>query len=260
MTLFGPPKLDLLASLRSFASRSAKAIIRMLPHSIGKRFGERLYIPRRGHFHFGDFGRLNPISMYGFDRGKPIDRYYIELALREHSQLVRGRVLEIAGRDYTQLFGGERVLQTDVLDIDATNPLATIVGDLSLPGVLPDDAFDCIIVTQTLQLIYDLESTVKSLFPSLAPGGALMITVPGISAIESYRLEQWCWAFTENSLRRLLSLRFEPHNVEIVSYGNVYSAICFLTGLSLEEIDPSKLDYKDQRYPVTIFACARKRD
>ncbi|MGB2696377.1 MAG: class I SAM-dependent methyltransferase, partial [Candidatus Zixiibacteriota bacterium] len=49
---------------------------------------------------------LSPISrQFGFDRGKPIDRYYIENFLNENKHFIRGRVLEIGDNSYTKKYG-----------------------------------------------------------------------------------------------------------------------------------------------------------
>lgn len=248
-----------LALFKALMSRGLNIIMRRLPRSIGRLFGEALWAPDVGRARFGDFGRTKPISAdYGLDRGGAVDRYYIEQALKNHCELVRGRVLEVAARDYTRSFGAERVVRSDVLDIDPLNPLATIVGDLGVVGSLPEGAFDCIVLTQTLQLIYNLDNAVENLHRALAPGGTLLISVPGISPIGRDEIRYWYWAFTELSLKTLLSSRFGESNVEMQSYGNVFAAICFLTGLSLKEVETEKLDYKDASYPVIVFACARK--
>ena len=65
-----------------------------------------------------------------------------------------------------------------------TTSKATLFGDLTQPGVLPDEAFDCIVLTQTLQLIFELEEAVTRLYAALKPGGMLLLTVPGISPID----------------------------------------------------------------------------
>lgn len=50
--------------------------------------------------HSARFGNFRPLSAsYGFDRGTPVDRLYIEEFLKLHSDDVRGRVLEI-GDDF----------------------------------------------------------------------------------------------------------------------------------------------------------------
>src|SRR4051812_40032532 len=95
-----------------------------------------------------------PVSRnYGFDRGKPVDRWYIERFLREHEGDVRGRVLELYESTYTQWFGGDRVTGSDVLHHGDGNPDATLIGDLQTGEGVPESAFDCFIFTQTLHLI-----------------------------------------------------------------------------------------------------------
>jgi hypothetical protein len=72
-----------------------------------------------------------PVSRtFGFERGKPVDRWYIERFLAEHSADVRGRVLEVAESTYTGWYGGEDVTASDVLYAAEGNPDATVVGDL----------------------------------------------------------------------------------------------------------------------------------
>lgn len=247
------------ALLRIATSRAAKAVVQRLPRSIGQHFSQALWVPNVTDVQFGDFERVMPISdVDGYDRGRPIDRYYIERALAGHLELIHGRVLEVAGRDYTKLFGAEKVVCSEVLDIDPLNANATIIGDLGVVGSLPEGAFDCIVLTQTLQFIYNLEFAIENLYRALAPGGSLLITVPGISPIGKKEIKAWYWDFTELSLKTMLGLRFSEDNVKTQSYGNVFAAICFLSGLSLAEVDTKKLDYMDERYPVIVSACARK--
>ena len=90
-------------------------------------------------------------------------------------------MLEIKDRDYTSKFGGGKVTKSDVLDLSPTNSDATIRADIATGDGVPDDAFDCIIFTQTLQLIYDFRGAVRTLYRLLAPRGVLLATFPGIS-------------------------------------------------------------------------------
>src|SRR5262249_47385240 len=130
------------------------------------------------------FHRLTPASTdFGYDRGTPIDRYYIERALLECAPDIQGRVLEIKDDTYTRRFGGTRVTQSDVLDVIADNPCATIIADLRAAPQIPSDTFDCVIVTQTLQLIDELQCAIRTLHRVLKPGGILLATVPGISQV-----------------------------------------------------------------------------
>jgi SAM-dependent methyltransferase len=141
--------------------------------------------------------------------------------------------------------------------VKAGQPGATFVGDLCDPTVLPDDSFDCIILTQTLHLIYDVRAAVARLRAVLKPGGVLLATVPGISRIDKGEWrESWYWSLTQFSTPRLLEEQFVPEAVTVETHGNVFVAAAFLYGVSLEEMDRHILDAVDPGYPVTITARA----
>ena len=69
-----------------------------------------------------------------------------------------------------------------------TRPEATIVADLADAAHIPADAFDCIILTQTLHLIFDVRAAVATVRRILAPGGVVLATVPGISQVDRGRV------------------------------------------------------------------------
>jgi GT2 family glycosyltransferase/SAM-dependent methyltransferase len=215
--------------------------------------------PPRRAVDFGPLETATPISLnFGWDRGTPIDRYYIEGFLAERTADIRGRVLEIADDAYSQRYGGSKITKQDVLHLDVNHPNASLVGDLTQPDVLPDGVFDCILLTQTLQLIFDLEQAVRRLHAALRPGGVLLLTVPGISQIDRGQWgDRWCWAFTAVSIRKLFEPHFAPE-LEIKTHGNVFAATAFLQGAALEEVDRAKLDIYDPAYPVIITLRARK--
>lgn len=206
----------------------------------------------------GRAGNTTPLCReYGYSRGTPIDRYYIETFLEEHSGDFRGRVLEIGDDSYSRRFGASRITKQDVLHVQPDHPGATIVGDLSEPGVLPPRAFDCIILTQTLHLIYDMAAAVEQLHAALRPGGVALITVPGISPIHPGPWKgSWYWSLTDVALARLLSGPFDRAEVSVISRGNLFAATAFLHGAAVEEIDTAKLDPFDPAYPVTVAARA----
>ena len=138
--------------------------------------------PPVGRVRFGDLRRVTPIARrFGFDRGLPVDRHYIEGFLRRHALAVKGHVLEIGGNDYTRAFGGGRVETSDVLDVSPENDRATVIADLAQAPQIASETFDCIICTQTLQLIYDVKAAVATLHRILKPGGTILATFPGIS-------------------------------------------------------------------------------
>ncbi len=201
-----------------------------------------------------------PVSEhFGFDRGTPIDRYYIERFLERCSADVRGRVLEVGDASYSQRFGAERITHQDVLHVNPDAPGATIIGDLATAGVLPADAFDCIVLTQTLHLLYDMPAAVEQLHAALKPGGVLLLTTPGISQIDRAEWgSTWYWSLTQHSLGRLLGERFGAERVEVGVHGNVFAATAFLHGLAHEEVRRGKLDVVDPVYPVIVTGRAVK--
>jgi hypothetical protein len=131
----------------------------------------------------GDLRRVTPIDPnWGFERGTPIDRVYVERFIGAHASSIRGRVVEIAAPDYATAFG-RGVTKVDVLMAREGNPQATIVGDLVDAPHIPDDTFDCAIVTQTFQFIYDAPAALATLHRILAPGGALLASMPLMSKL-----------------------------------------------------------------------------
>ncbi len=50
--------------------------------------------------------RHTPRREFGYDRGLPIDRYYIERFLANNASDIRGHVMEIADNIYMRRFGG----------------------------------------------------------------------------------------------------------------------------------------------------------
>ena len=208
----------------------------------------------------GDLRRLTPIDPnWGFERGKPIDRVYVERFVGSHASDIRGRVLEIAAPDYTTAFG-TAVTQVDILMATEGNPQATIVGDLASAPHIPDDTFDCAIVTQTLQFVYDVRAALATLHRVLAPGGVLLATVPGltkISSIEDAEFGEW-WHYTGRSARRLAEEAFGEGSVEVETFGNVLTAAGFLYGLAAPDLRVEELAAHDPLYEVIVGVRAVK--
>jgi len=219
------------------------------------------YNPSVGWARFGSLRRIAPISRaFGKDRGLPIDRYYIERFLAAQAPDIRGRVLEIGYDTYTHRFGGDRVTRSDVLHVMQGNPKATIVADLTCGDDIPSDTFDCIILTQTLQFIYDVEAALKTLYRILKPGGILLATFGGISQISRWDMDRWghYWNFTTLSAQRLFERSFPAAKVKVEACGNVLAAIALLHGLATQELRQEELDHHDPDYEVLITVRAVK--
>ena len=169
-------------------------------------------------------------------------------------------MLEIGAPDYTTRFG-TAVSRVDVLHAREGNPEATIVGDLTDAPQIPSDAFDCAIVVQTLQYVYDIRPALATLHRILAPGGVLLGTAPGITKISAADDELWgeFWHYTPRSARRLLEEAFGEGTVEVETFGNVLTASAFLYGLAASDLRGEELDAYDELYPVIVAVRAVKR-
>jgi hypothetical protein len=194
---------------------------------------------------------------WGFDRGTPVDRYYIERFLDEHRRDIRGRVLEVKDSCYTNQYGTE-VEHCDVLDIDLKNPCATIIADLAAADGLPSHTYDCFILTQTLQLIYEAHAAVSHAHRLLRSGGVLLVTVPSVSRIVFAHEGTDYWRFTVASCLAIFGEVFGAEQVTVRSYGNVLAAIAFLTGMAYEELSHRELEAHDDDFPVIIAVRAVK--
>ena len=215
--------------------------------------------PRR--VRFGSLRRTEPVSrQFGFDRGLPVDRHYIEAFLCRHAEDIQGHVLEIGDDSYSRRFGAKRITRQDILHVVPDSPGATIIADLANATDIPSEEFDCIILTQTLHYIFDLQTAIDTLHRISKPGGTVLATLPGISAVcrDQHDRDSDCWRFTAASTRRLFAAVFGSPNVEARSYGNVLSAIAFLEGLAAEELRPEELDHHDPDYQLTIAVRAVK--
>lgn len=244
-------------TLKSIAKRTLPAPVHRW---IGTQLRGDRYIPPAGKVDFGSLRRVTPISRdFGYNRGLPVDRYYIEKFLAKNAADIQGRVLEIGDNSYTRQFGGKNVIQSDVLHVVEGNPQATIVGDLTNAEHIPTEAFDCFILTQTLQFIYDTRAALKTIYRILKPGGVVLTTFSGISLVPADQWgDYWYWNFTSLSGRRLFAEVFPEANIKVETYGNVLAAIAFLQGIATEELQTSELDHHDRQYELIITVRAVK--
>ncbi len=239
-------------------------IKKLIPSNILKSFQKKhkttSTAPLTGKVNLGSLNRTSPISTeFGYDRGGPLDRYYIEKFLKESSPLIKGQVLEIGDNAYTLKFGGTKLTKSDILHVDDSNEQATFIGDLSNAPHIPSNTFDCIVLTQTLHLIYDYKAAIETCYRILKPGGTLLLTVPGISHIAQDEWgKYWLWSFTDVSMQKIMGEYFDEDKISIKTYGNVLVASAFLYGMGLPEISKEKLDHHDPHYQVIITVGAVK--
>jgi SAM-dependent methyltransferase len=209
----------------------------------------------------GDLRRTTPFSTWGASRGGSIARAYIAEFLEHHAGDIRGRALEVAGDEYIRKYG-TGVTRVDILDVLPDNAKATIVADIADAPNVPDDSFDCVLITQLLSWVYDVRAPLRTAHRILRPGGVLLATTPGIARIapvESELFGEW-WHFTSMSAKRVTEEVFGEGNVEIESFGNVLAAAASLYGLGAYDVSPEELAVRDPAFELVVAIRAVKRD
>lgn len=208
----------------------------------------------------GDLRRTTPFTTWGAERGGSIPRAYIAEFLGQHEADIRGRVLEIASDRYARLFG-VNVDRVDILDVREDNEQATFIANLADAPHVPDDAFDCVLVTQVLSWIYDVRAGFRTAHRILAPDGVLLATTPGLARqapVEKELFGEW-WRFTAMSAKRVAEEIFGEGNVEVQTYGNVLAAGASLFGLGQDDLAPEELAVHDPAFEVVVAIRAVKR-
>lgn len=223
-----------------------------------------------------DIKRVKPITNdFGFSRGIPIDRYYIEKFLQNHKDAIKGNLLEVSGDDYIRKYGQEgstcSILQfTENKAAENKNILSTggggersfVYADLTRLDSFEHDAFDCFVCTQTFNFIYDIKRAIEGAYAILREGGTLLATVSGISQISRYDMDRWgdYWRLTDLSAKKMFGEVFGQSNVSVEIFGNALASVLLLQGLSQEDLeDESILDQTDNDYQVTLGIAAKKQ-
>jgi hypothetical protein len=167
-------------------------------------------------------------------------------------------VLEAGDATYSQRFGSG-ITRQDIINLLPDSPGTTVAGDLGEKDLLGASDYDCHVLTQFLQFIFDVGAAIRRLHDSLAPGGVVLATAPGLSPIDpAADGSKWYWSFTEASLRTLFEEVFGRGNVQVASHGNALAATCFIHGIALEEIGDQWLEPDDPAYPVIITVRAQR--
>lgn len=198
---------------------------------------------------WGNLRRVTPISpTYGFERGTPIDRYYVDKFFTARGHLIAGRVLEIQTRDHIRRYGS-KVTTADTLDINpAFDP--TYCCDLAHAEMVPTGSYDCFLLPNTLCFLRDLDAALQEARRIVRPGGTILATVPVFVPLTSDITDYW---LASADGWRVIAARVWPGcDTAIESHGNCLAAAAAMYGVSVEELTSRELDVNDPRYPVLV--------
>lgn len=187
-----------------------------------------------------------------------MSRFYIDRFMNAHRDDITGTVLEIKNPRYANSLGSA-LKRVDILDIDTNNRHANIFTDLATADCLPSNTYDCFMINETLQFVYDLQSAVRHAHRSLRPGGILLVTVPCTAQHDSELKDVEFWRFTRTSCERLFGDVFGQEMIEVETYGNFASCVTGLTGMAVEENDPAMYDNVSPIYVQGVCVRAQKK-
>jgi SAM-dependent methyltransferase len=203
---------------------------------------------------FGDFKRFEPFcEKWGESRGGAIDRFFIDAFLRLELKRVRGHILECGGQRYRTLVPPPHIVSYDVVDLNPHTPFVTIRGDIQHLGTIATSTYDVVICTQVLQYVDDPTRAVSELRRVLCPGGRLLLSVPFIE--KDYVRMGDNWRFTRKSVKLLLS---QFRRSEVTTKGNLFSSVCYLSGLGQADVSPTDLNRTDRNFYQLVLAKAWK--
>jgi hypothetical protein len=199
--------------------------------------------------------RLKPFSSsFGYDRGTPVDRYYVDRFFERHRAEITGDVLEIDRSIYTLRFGHD-LRAVHSFDI-APKPDTTFSCDLAhSENILASEAYDCVLLPCTLSFFRELDLCLRNTLRVVKPGGIILATASGIIRVED---ADDLWRFTPFGWRELLQRAWAECELAVESEGNCLSAAAFNLGLAHEELKPEELNYGDELFPVVINIVCRK--
>lgn len=205
-----------------------------------------------------DISKLEPMSRkFGFDRGKPIDRVYIEQFLQRNRKSIWGSVLEINTDAYTKRYGAKKVSHIDILDINKSNRDATIIGDLRDLSEVKDNTFDSLVITQTFGVIDEYQKAIAECHRILKPGGVLLATVSTMAPL--HQRGSSYWRFNPLGAKYAFSKIFGTQNVSVSEYGNFHTGLAFWMGLAVEDMDENSFKKNDPEYPFILGIKAIKK-
>jgi hypothetical protein len=205
---------------------------------------------------WGNLRRVTPISAtWGFDRGTPIDRYYVDRFFNTHRQAITGRVLEIQTRDHIKKYG-RGVSAADTLDI-SPEFAPTFCCDLATATLVPDGSYDCFLLPNTLPFIRSVDDAMRQARRIVRRGGTILATVPAFVPLTPDVHDYW--HASADGWRIVASRVWPDCDTAVESHGNCLAAAAAMYGIAAEELTEAELDANDPRYPVLVTMSCRTR-
>jgi hypothetical protein len=194
---------------------------------------------------------------FGFDRGTPIDRYYVEKFFEKHRDVITGNILEIDRNMYAGQFG-RNVLRVDSFDIEADPSCPpTFVCDLAhCENVIPTEAYDCVLLPCTLSVLRELGPCLRNALRVVRPNGVILASCATFMPLNTENADYW--HYSPAGWREFLPSVWPGCEIVVEGYGNCLAVVAASMGLVVEDVTPKELDYCDPILPVTTTVFCRK--
>ena len=210
-----------------------------------------------------NYSKIKRVSKkFGFDRGLPIDRFYIDKYLDKNlSKSTYQNGLEVGGVQYLEKFKVAKktaLLHPEYLISEGHGDQALVVDLNKKFKNIGDEKFDLIIATNVLNFVEEPHLALNTFQELLVPGGLLIISVSASMPISEFDKNRWgdFWRFSLQGLRLILGKT--DMDFEIEYRGNFRATIAFLCGMATEECPEIDLLDLDDEFPITIFAKCKK--
>ena len=216
----------------------------------------RCIVKGRGLPWWGNLRRVKPFSNdFGWDRGTPVDRYYVDRFFERHRDDITGDVLEIDQNIYTHRYGHD-LRTVHSVDIAPESEPMFLCDMAHSEDILPSEAYDCFLLPCTLQHFRELELCLRNVLRVVKPGGVILANAAGLFRLDQVGLD--FWRPTPDGWRELLKRVWPDCEVVVESEGNCLAIVAINLGLALEELRPEELDYYDARFPIVTHIYCRK--
>ena len=108
---------------------------------------------------------------FGFSRGTPVDRFYIDRFLKEHSDFIKGKCMEFGDLSYINKYGSSvnRKITFNYSEITSMTG-ENYTGDISKIETIPSNIFDCIVCINVINFIYECKFCVTTIIKEMLVG------------------------------------------------------------------------------------------
>lgn len=213
-----------------------------------------LLSPTKDSLDWGNLRRTNPICQaFGFLRGEPIDRYYLNQFVEKIRPEIVGNIMEIGA-----IANAKAAYQLSdnasycVLNIEKWSE-EDIVGDAHDISIIKPETFDTILLFNVLEHCYAPWIVIENIHTWLKPGGKCFASVP--SAVKIHDTPQDYWRPLPDAFNWMFR-NFSQK--EIRTYGNPLTVIATYHGIAKEELTTEELNTLHPDYPVITCIAATK--